>query len=117
MLDKIIKELEEELNECKQLFDEYRDEGYYHEMKAYDKSIEIVKKYDKDEWISVNDRLPTKSKSYQVTKVCLDEDIDEVCSEIFWTKDNKWDGERDEYCEWIVVAWMELPQPYKGDKL
>lgn len=81
--------------------------------------INIVDNQPKvNEWISVKNKLPTKSNSYLVTKICKndyeDENLYKVCSEIFWTRDNKWDCERDEYCEWKVIAWRPLPSRYEG---
>lgn len=68
------------------------------------------------DWIPCNERLPKKSNSYLVTKH-IDETEDneamsEVCTEIFWTTDNKWDCERDSYCEWKVTAWQPMPESY-----
>jgi hypothetical protein len=68
-----------------------------------------------NEWVPVTERLPEKSDSYRVTKMCEDEEnpIYETCNEIFWTKDNKWDSERDDLCEWKVIAWKFKEEPYK----
>ena len=69
-------------------------------------------------WIYCGDgkNLPEKCNSYLVTKH-IEETEDnteqfDVCTEIFWTKDNKWDCERDPYCEWKVTAWQPRPEPY-----
>jgi hypothetical protein len=66
-------------------------------------------------WIPVTERLPEVSNSYQVTKICNGEDnsIYDTCTEVFWKNDNKWDCERDELCEWKVIAWKEKEEPYK----
>lgn len=69
-------------------------------------------------WIPCSERLPEKSNWYLVTE-CIDETedntaISEVCTEVFWTKDNKWDCERDSYCECKVIAWQPLPEAYHG---
>lgn len=73
-----------------------------------------------NEWILCSDGLPESdnSRSYLVTKICVDEEnvISEVCTEIFWINDNKWDCERDCYCEWEVIAWQPLPQPYTENR-
>lgn len=82
---------------------------------------EIIRKTDieintnKSEWILVSERLPEKSNDYQVTKVCKNEDniIYETCNEIFWTIDKKWDCERDDLCEWKVIAWKFKDEPYR----
>ena len=59
--------------------------------------------------------LPKRSNSYCVTKMCENDGnpIYETCHEIFWTNDNKWDCERDEDCEWRVIAWKEKDKPYQ----
>lgn len=66
-------------------------------------------------WIPCEKELPHISNSYLVTKMCENDDnpIYETAHEIFWTKDNKWDCERDEYCEWKVIAWKNKIEPYK----
>jgi hypothetical protein len=70
-------------------------------------------------WIPVNVSLPDvdKSRSYLVTKKSVDSEegktYNEACTEIFWVSDCKWDCERDELCDWKVVAWQTLPEPYK----
>lgn len=69
-------------------------------------------------WIPCSERLPEKSNWYLVTE-CIDETedntaISEVCTEVFWTKDNKWDCERDYYCGWKIIAWQPLPEAYHG---
>lgn len=71
-------------------------------------------------WIPCSERLPIKTNSYLVTKY-ISETEDrveqyETCIEIFWTRDNKWDCERDEYCEWEVIAWQDNLKPYKEEK-
>jgi hypothetical protein len=76
----------------------------------------IKKQPTANEWILCSERLPesNKSRSYLVTKTCIDENsvISEVCTEIFWIGDNKWDCERDCYSEWEIIAWQPLPDPY-----
>lgn len=74
-----------------------------------------VEKQINNEWIPITEKLPYKSDSYRVTKVCYDEDksIYETSNEIFWAIDNKWDSERDDLCEWKVIAWKYKEEPYK----
>ena len=77
--------------------------------------------YDRKQqyWIPCSQLLPSTTNSYLVTKH-ISETEDrveqyETCTEIFWTRDGKWDCERDEYCEWKVIAWRPRPQPYKEE--
>ena len=89
-------------------------------------SIEIVKKeaekfgtdtnVGSNGWIPCSSGvLPKRPNSYCVTKMCENDGnpIYETCHEIFWTNDNKWDCERDEDCEWRVIAWKEKDKPYQ----
>lgn len=68
-----------------------------------------------DGWIPCKKDLPKITNSYLVTKVCKNDGnpIYETAHEIFWIKNMKWDCERDEYCEWEVIAWREKLEPYK----
>lgn len=70
-------------------------------------------------WIPVSSgKLPKVTKLYLVTKMCENDGspIYDTCHEVFWTKDKKWDCERDEYCEWKVTAWQERLKPYKAER-
>ena len=71
------------------------------------------------EWIPCAKELPNVSNSYLVTKMCKNDGnpIYETAHEIFWTRDGKWDCERDEDCEWIVTAWREKLEPYRPEML
>lgn len=128
VFEKIIEQLEEykyenlvernseQMQHCKQAGDcEMRDCT----LCVFDKAIEIVKQeaeqYDNG-WIQCSSGiLPKRSNSYCVTKICENDGnpIYETCHEIFWTNDNKWDCERDEDCEWRVIAWKEKDKPYQ----
>ena len=61
--------------------------------------------------------LPKTTDLYCVTKMCENDDnpIYEVCHEIFYTRDGKWDCERDPDCEWKVIAWKNRCKPYKPE--
>lgn len=80
-------------------------------------NIERSDRYYCGGWIACEDSLPDRTNSYIVTKH-IDETEDsseqyEVCTEIFWTIDGKWDCERDDYCEWKVIAWIPKFEPYR----
>ena len=119
-LIEIVKQEAEQYEEC------YKDCG---DCEAYNKEkhhcpkfckviTEAVKEIEENHngWISCNSGvLPKRSNSYCVTKMCENDGnpIYETCHEIFWTNDNKWDCERDEDCEWRVIAWKEKDKPYQ----
>ena len=70
---------------------------------------------DNDGWIFCKQELPKITNSYLVTKKCESngKSAYETAHEIFWTKDNKWDCERDEDYEWEVIAWRNKIAPCK----
>lgn len=63
-------------------------------------------------WISVSERLPEASGTYQVT--CMDGRIYRSTYAKFQSKLKRWEltGARS---YWKVTAWMPLPKPYKED--
>ena len=63
-------------------------------------------------WIPVSERLPKASGTYQVT--CMDGRIYRSTYAKFQCKLKRWEltGARS---YWKVIAWMPLPEPYKGD--
>ena len=100
--------------------------GYISETVDQCKEIvqEVAKEYGKDTnvpsngWIPVEVELPKITNDYLVTKMCDNDEnpIYETAHEIFWTIDGKWDCERDEYCDWKVIAWQNKIAPYqKGE--
>lgn len=108
-IEKLIGRLEEEQ-------EAYSDTTYY----AYGvgSAIKIVNKLAEeynDGWIPCSVDLPKIPNSYLVTKMCENDGnpIYETAHEIFWTSDKKWDCERDEYCEWKVIAWQNKLAPYQ----
>ena len=121
--EKIIEKLEEEKSNVpvnRLLDDIIKDKPKeLGQLIAYNKAIEIVKQEAEqynNGWIPCSSGvLPKRSNSYCVTKMCENDEnpIYETCHEIFWTIDNKWDCERDEDCEWRVIAWKEKDKPYQ----
>lgn len=99
--------------EIKELINQLVEFYHIHCEQEYMKGYEDARK--NNGWIPCSEKLPNISTSYLVTKIC-DNDGDpiyETSHEIFWTKDNKWDCERDEDCEWKVIAWREKLAPYQ----
>ena len=85
-------------------------------MWFYNNAVKVnMTQLNNDGWIPCEIELPKVSNSYLVTKMCENEDnpIYETAHEIFWTNDGKWDCERDEYCEWKVIAWQNKFAPYQ----
>ena len=125
MIEKILERLEEEREIAYADFYEYlmkyeldkdfdEDDDWFY--KGLIRAKKIVQELAKDGgWIPCSERLPEISNSYLVTKMCENDEnpIYETAHEIFWTIDGKWDCERDEYCEWKVIAWQNKLAPYK----
>ena len=116
-IDKLISRLEEikSDNFASAVLNEPYSMGICHTI---EKSIKIVNQLAEEYnngWIPCEMELPKVSNSYLVTKMCENEDnpIYETAHEIFWTNDGKWDCERDEYCEWKVIAWQNKFAPYQ----
>ena len=63
-----------------------------------------------DKWIPVSERLPNKYGEYLISKKRIRnfnfEDVVEIRA---YTIGCQWDR-----CDSRVVAWMSLPEPYKG---
>lgn len=71
-------------------------------------------------WIDVNERMPEEFGRYIVCTTDGVVDVCDFCRKEEWKTDppifHQWDSE-----EWIcwepeVVAWMPLPEPWKGEK-
>lgn len=86
-----------------------------------EKMLEFVKELPtvqpKTQWILCSDRLPDEEDSYIVTIQC--EHVDGW--DDYVTGFAEWDGYRWDIISFYsgqikVVAWMELPSPYKGEK-
>lgn len=70
----------------------------------------IIKKKTAQEWIPVNERLPEESGYYLITSKCGDVFDTEIRFFFFQhERRTKW---KEGFGE--VVAWMPLPEPYKG---
>ena len=126
VFEKIIEKLKSEVKRWEDSGTEYEDKCEIAVGRGLRNAIEIVKqeaeKFCTDTnvgsngWIPCSSGvLPKRSNSYCVTKMCENDGnpIYETCHEIFWTNDNKWDCERDEDCEWRVIAWKEKDKPYQ----
>lgn len=113
MIEKILERLEALKEDA---YDKWDGGASY---SAYINAIKIVQEVAKDGgWIPVETELPKISNSYLVTKMCENDGnpIYETAHEIFWTTEGKWDCERDEYCDWKVIAWQNKVAPYqKGE--
>lgn len=83
-----------------------------------------------DQWIPVSERLPEKDGKYLVwyeSGYREDYDLDEIGIEPFEVDDEGFGFEQERYdpisfavvgVDWVeirVVAWMPLPEPYKGE--
>lgn len=120
MIDELLKALKEKAQE---LSNEHWGDDERHLIGKgiqcmYVQAENIIRSKLNGGWIPCSERLPEKSNSYLVTKH-IDETennmaMSEVCTEIFWITDNKWDCERDSDCEWKVTAWRPLPEAYHG---
>lgn len=96
----------------------YLDNPWDNKEDILEKAIGIVDHFPtayNNGWIPCSVDLPIIPNSYLVTKMCENDGnpIYETAHEIFWTSDKKWDCERDEYCEWKVIAWQNKIAPYQ----
>lgn len=71
----------------------------------------------KNGWVPCKKELPKFPNTYLVTKMCEYDGnpIYETAHEIYWGSDGKWDCERDEDCEWKVIAWQNKIAPYRPE--
>lgn len=71
-----------------------------------------IARLESTNWISVSERLPEASGTYQVT--CMDGRIYHSTYAKFQSKLKRWEltGARS---YWKVTAWMPLPEPMKED--
>lgn len=81
--------------------------GDMDDTEPYEEAIDMaVEALNVQRWIPVNERLPETNGEYLVT-VNTDDGL-EVYQDMFWAWGCLWD-------DWgkAVIAWMELPEPYK----
>lgn len=73
-----------------------------------------IEKYEKDKWISVEDRLPKRVMGNYT--VCLENDA--IFGMSFSSMTKKWwiVGGGDEYPDNKVTHWQELPEPFKNSE-
>ena len=81
------------------LDDEYKR---YKQAELYDEAADAIEELLKREWIPVSERLPEKNGKYLV---CGRQNAVNILT---WQEEH-W------YGRWGVVAWMPLPEPYKGE--
>ena len=73
----------------------------------------IDKAIDAERWISCSERLPEEDGLYLATcdgEICGE---DEPISTMAEFENGKWVDDEDDYQ--CVLAWMPLPEPYKGE--
>lgn len=93
----------------KALEKELRNEKQY---SAADKLLPIIEEAGKDGWIPCNKDLPQKSGRY-LAIVTFGKNKFQIVEILVFKKDrNRWfrQGRGNE-----VIAWRELPEPYKGE--
>ena len=85
-----------------------RSDGVKHKA-DYD---DLIKAYEQSRWIPVNERLPKSAGTYIVT--AMDNGTAVVTFMKWQNRYKRWDktGRR---AYWKVVAWMPLPEPWKGE--
>ena len=111
--DKLIKVLKHHADTTPYFFSEKRD--------AYRHCIDIIKNLSLEtktsDWIPCGERLPEKRGRYIATVMYKSKDsapYDTI--EAFYSKlDNKWRDVIDD-AELDIIAWMPLPEPYKGEE-
>jgi len=76
------------------------ENSFYEMAKSVDEAYGKIPK-----WVKCSDRLPAKDGRYLVTEGWQRGDAwTGVCS----LRQGKWDSN-------LIIAWQELPEPYKGD--
>ena len=66
-MDKLIEELREKARDLINVAEEDMNLEYFERAEAYREAIEIVKKYENKDWISVKERLPDCEVEVQIT--------------------------------------------------
>ena len=67
MCSKLIEELREKAFELMDIAEEDMNSEYFERAEAYREAIEIVKKHENKDWISVKERLPDCEVEVQIT--------------------------------------------------
>ena len=83
------------------------------ELWHYEQALKEIKEMLESEfrWIPVSERLPEKEDEVLVTT-----SWNNVC--MAWCDNEKWRAEYiNGYDDDEILAWMPLPEPYKGDEL
>lgn len=111
MINKIIEELEK-------LWSEYNSHNDYRDYKAdaINQAIEIVKKYDNDGWISVEELPPRDTRFNNVFSINVNfvDDKGLYYCGYYDFEHEEWQYGYDDNICLHTVAW-KLPQPYKGE--
>lgn len=107
---KHVKELLKKYIEADNQILEERD-AFITFLELTDELQEAIEQDEKENgWISVSERFPESSGTYQVT--CMDGRIYRSTYAKFQSRLKRWEltGARS---YWKVTAWMPLPEPYK----
>ena len=117
-IEKLIGRLEEKQKIEASFKRDYFSSGVLHGYRDAISTINQLAEEHNNGWIPCEVELPKIPNSYLVTKMCENDGnpIYDVAHEIFWTKDEKWDCERDEDCEWKVIAWQNKLAPYQPER-
>ena len=107
------------MTECKECphfyYTDYDEDGHCKEMDFWREEYKPT--VEPQEWISVKDRLPTKEKSIKNGEMFIVSDGERTYAE-YLDRNGRGFGEPTSFgfrIDRAVVAWRELPSPYKGE--
>lgn len=100
----------EAIEELELLESGQRYDTEYTDFDCFKLAIEALKKQEKERWIPVSEKMPTKVREYNVS--CKSGNREWVTTMAFWSTGVF--GNADEGKS--VVAWKELPEGYKGEE-